>query len=94
MYKFIKKTAKGFEDRTPNESVTGLKISTISVLSAFLGFAIAYFVNIEFGKTIIYIAILSTFYGMGLYFYGLMNKNKNYKDETKRIRENSKQPWE
>ena len=94
MYKLIKKTAQAFEDRAPKESVKGIKISTISVVCGFLGFAVAYWVNITVGKAIVSIAMLSTFYGLGLYFFGIINKTNSHKDETKRIRENSNQPWE
>ena len=94
MYKIIKKAAEAFEYKAPKESVTGIKISTISVIFVFFGFAIAYWVNPSIGKPIVFIAIITNFYGLALFIYGILKKNKKYKDELKTISSNSKQPWE
>jgi len=55
---------------------------------------VGYWVNPSIGKPIVYLAIVSNFYGLGLYSYGIIKKNKKDKDELKTTSNSSKQPWE
>lgn len=97
MFGFIKKMARTFEQKAPRECLFGIKVASVAFIVACVGAAIAVGVGVSAGRPIVIIGIVLGFCGMAIYYYGLLKRFSEDKDEANRLRgryENPDKPWE